>query len=375
MSAPVKLTVGSTFGIYPPRGGGQLRIFNLYRHLAFRCPVDVVTLVPADEPALAREVAPGLREIRVPMSAEHAAAEAALASEAAAPVTDVAFPELHTLTPGFGRAIAGSVVPGGAVVASHPYAFDALRAAGGDCQAWYDAHNVEFDLKSSMLPRTPVGKRLLDATRAIEQACCEQAELVLASCAEDADRLSALYRVAPDRVTVVPNGVNTADIRFTSATERRRLCARLRMERPLALFIGSWHLPNALAVERILELAPRLPELTFAIVGSVGIPVCGRGIAGERRAAGGRRGRAEGGAPVGGRGRAQSCFGGLGDQHEDARLPGGRCAGCLDRGRRARARARARTRRPHRALCTASSRLSGRFWRSQRNWRMRAPSR
>ena len=272
MSAPVKVTVGSTFGIYPPRGGGQLRIFNLYRHLAFRCPVDVVTLVPADEPALAREVAPGLREIRVPMSAEHAAAEAALASEAAAPVTDVAFPELHTLTPGFGRAIAASVVPGGAVVASHPYAFDALRAAGGDCRAWYDAHNVEFDLKASMLPRTPVGKRLLDATRAIEQTCCEQAELVLASCAEDAKRLSALYRVAPDRVTVVPNGVNTADIRFTVATHRRRLCARLRMERPLALFIGSWHLPNTLAVERILELAPNLPELTFAIVGSVGIP-------------------------------------------------------------------------------------------------------
>ncbi len=272
MSTPAKLTVGSTFGIYPPRGGGQLRIFHLYRHLASHCPVDVVALVPGDEPALTRDLAPGLREIRVPMSGEHAAAEADLASEAAAPVTDVSFPELHTLSPGFGRAIAGSVVPGGVVVASHPYALDALCAAGGDCRLWYDAHNVEFDLKSTMLPSTSVGRRLLAATRTIEQACCEQAELVIASCGVDAERLSALYRVAPDRVTVVPNGVNSGEIRFTSPTDRRRLRARLRMERPLALFIGSWHQPNALAVERILELAPRLPELTFTIVGSVGIP-------------------------------------------------------------------------------------------------------
>ena len=44
------------------------------------------------------------------------------------------------------------------------------------------------------------------------------------------------------------------------------------MERPIALFIGSWHEPNVLAVRRILTLAAQLPGVTFAIVGSVGIP-------------------------------------------------------------------------------------------------------
>ncbi len=272
MSSPAKLTVGSTFGIYPPRGGGQLRIFNLYRHLAERCPVDVIALVAGDELAVEREIAPGLREVRIPKTREHAAAESELEYRAAFPVTDVAFPELHALTPHFGDAIRASALPGGVLVASHPYALSALRAANRDCPLWYDAHNVELDLKAAMLPDNPTARRMLAATRAVEQACCEQAEFVLASSAEDADRLRALYRLEPRRVTVVPNGVNAEAIRFTSPTERRQLWTRLRMERPVALFIGSWHEPNVLAVRRILTVAPQLPNVTFAIVGSVGIP-------------------------------------------------------------------------------------------------------
>lgn len=272
MSSPSKLTVGSTFGIYPPRGGGQLRIFNLYRHLATRWPVDVIALVAGDEPPTQRELAPGLSEIRVPKSPEHAAAETDLELRAEAPVTDVAFPQLHSLTPEFGRAIRDSIVPGGVLVASHPYALSALRAAGPECRVWYDAHNVELDLKATMMPENPMGRRLLAATKAIEQACYEQAEFVLASCAEDATRLRSLYGGAGGLVAVVPNGINSAAIRFTPPTERREWAARLRLERPIAVFIGSWHGPNVLAVRQVLTLAAQLPEVTFAIIGSVGIP-------------------------------------------------------------------------------------------------------
>ena len=272
MSFPTKITVGSTFGIYPPRGGGQLRLLHICRHLAARCPVDVIALVAGDEPALQRELAPGLREVRVPKSAQHVAAEAELEREAGVPVTDVAFPELHELTPAFAQAVSASAAPDGALLASHPYTLPVLAAAQAEPRIWYDVQDVEADLKATMLAGTGVGARLLAATCEVERTCCEQAELVLAVSAEDASRLQTLYGVPESKLALVPNGVDTGAVRFTEPAQRRELSARLLMDSPLALFIGSWHGPNLAAVRRIIELAPRLAEIEFAVVGSVCLP-------------------------------------------------------------------------------------------------------
>jgi glycosyltransferase involved in cell wall biosynthesis len=272
MSPVPKLVVGSTFGIFPPQGGGQLRIFHLYRQLAEESPVDVIALVAGDEPRRRQEVAPGLTEVRIPKSTRHVAAETALEAQAGVPVTDVAFPELHELTPEFASAVAASAAEGGALVASHPYTLPALLAGGG-LPVWYDVHNVEADLKAAMLAGNETGRRLLSAARDVERACCERAERVFASSASDAQRLRDLYGVPDRKLELVPNGVDTATISFTAPAERRRMQERLRMRTPLALFIGSWHEPNLRAVRRIAELAARMPDLEFAVVGSVGLPL------------------------------------------------------------------------------------------------------
>jgi glycosyltransferase involved in cell wall biosynthesis len=39
----------------------------------------------------------------------------------------------------------------------------------------------------------------------------------------------------------------------------------------IALFIGSWHQPNIEAVEKIFEMAVKLPQVNFLIMGSVGL--------------------------------------------------------------------------------------------------------
>lgn len=268
-----KLVVGSTFGIWPPRGGGQLRIYHLYGQLARESPVDVVALVAGDEPRLERVLAPGLTEIRIPKSTQHVAAEAALERDAGVPVTDVAFPDLHELTPEFAEAVAASASEGGALIASHPYTLPALVADTAPLPVWYDVHNVEADLKAAMLPGNDTGRRLLSGAEEVERACCERAELVFASSADDAERLRSLYGVADGKLALVPNGVDAGTIRFTPPAKRRRLQERLRMEAPLALFIGSWHEPNLRAVRRIADLAARMPGVEFAVVGSVGLPL------------------------------------------------------------------------------------------------------
>lgn len=272
MSAVTKLVVGSTFGISPPRGGGQLRIFHLYRQIARYCDVDVIAIVERDQPASRRVLAPGLTEIRVPKSAAHVAAEAELRVTQVS-VTDAAFIDLHHLTPTFAETVARSWVPGCVFVASHPYTFPAMRGVDEEAEWWYDAHNVEADLKAVVLPTTRTGKRLLARTRSVERECCKQARLVLAASVEDAQRLRSLYRVPAARLRVIPNGIDASAIRFVAPSERRALRRQLRLEQPLALFIGSWHEPNLVAARQILRLADEVPEVRFAIVGGVGIPL------------------------------------------------------------------------------------------------------
>jgi glycosyltransferase involved in cell wall biosynthesis len=270
VSFPTKLTIACTFGIHPPRGGGQLRILHLYRQLARRCPVEVVSLVAREAHPRELELAPGMTEIRIPKSIAHREAEWELESKAGVPVTDVAFARLHQLTPAFTEAIARSATSeGNVLVASHPYTLPALLAARDRAPVWYEAQDVEADLKASIFARNKAGRKLLAEVRQLERACCERAELVFACSAADAGRLRALYGVADAKLAVVPNGVDVAAIQFRSPSARGQLRARLGMESPVALFVGSWHEPNVRAVRRIVELAPQLPDVQFAIVGSV----------------------------------------------------------------------------------------------------------
>ena len=261
------LTAALSFPVYPPRGGGQTRVFHLYRHLASRFDVRLVTLAEHGMAASDGDIAPGLREIRVPKSAEHAAREAAISAEVEwVPVTDVALPELHEHTPGYSNAIAAAARGARAVIASHPFA---LPAIGGAAPLWYEAHNVEYTLKRAMLPATAQGVRLLAQTREVEAACCARSELVMTCTAEDAHALRAEYRIATP-MHVVPNGVDLESVRFVGPAERRELKRALGLEGvSVVVFMASWHGPNLDAARRALDAAVELPHHLFLFVGSV----------------------------------------------------------------------------------------------------------
>ena len=62
---PPKITVALTFPVFPPRGGGQARVFHLYRNLVPEFEVDVVSVVEYGQPEFDSEIAPHLREIRI----------------------------------------------------------------------------------------------------------------------------------------------------------------------------------------------------------------------------------------------------------------------------------------------------------------------
>lgn len=266
-----RLLVANTFTIFPPRSGGQHRLYHLYRHLARDWEVTFVNLCPAEAPAETLQLIPGFTEIRVPRSPELQAAEAELDRALGISSGDLAamlHPESH---PDWLMCLREQAARADAIVATHPYAWPALKLVWRGA-IHYEAHNVEYDLKAPYLARHP---ELLAQLAAIEGDCARQAPAVFACSAADARRLQELYGL--ERLPeVVANGVDTRQIRPPATIARRRLRERLGLgaEGVLALFIGSDHPPNREALPALLACAAAHPAMIVAVIGSVvhGLP-------------------------------------------------------------------------------------------------------
>lgn len=272
-----RITLLSTFPSYPPKGGGQARIYHLWRRVAQLHDVTIVALGPSDSPGSDAFVAPGLREIVIPKTAEQDRHEQEVsASVDWVPCADTAFALAPELTPEYQRVAAEHAVRSDLVVASHPYAYPALRGTEIG-ELWYEAHNDETRMKAAMYPDTPAGKKLVQAIDAIERELCERSTRVICVSEPDLDSLSQRYRVERDKFFVAANGVDLDSVRYRDPDQRRELQQRLGLSgRTLALVLASWHGPNLEAVETILAAAPSFPEVDFVVVGSAGGAFSGR---------------------------------------------------------------------------------------------------
>lgn len=267
-----RIAVALTFPVYPPRGGGQARVFHLYRQLARYADIELVTSCHATEPPLRREIAPGLVETRIPRSQAHQDVENEISRLVGwAPVTDVVMSHLYKLTSEFEAALSDACDRADVVVASHPYLGCALvECAGTTKPIWFEAHNVEQTLKRDILPDTADGQDVLRWVCHDEATCWKHASVVLACARQDIGELTRLYGSSSALTLEVPNGVAVDDVPFTSMADRGSNKRRLGFgPRRAALFMGSWHGPNITAVREILGCAEEVQDVTFVLIGSV----------------------------------------------------------------------------------------------------------
>jgi glycosyltransferase involved in cell wall biosynthesis len=265
-----KLTVAITFPVFPPRGGGQSRVFHLYRHLAHWFDIELVTFTNPNEEPFRGEIAPGLREIRIPKSDQHQREESVIEQKVGIPVTDLVMPQLYSLTPTYVDALRESTATSDFIVASHPYLLPAIQAVSNN-PIWYEAHNVEVELKKSILADNPIGRELLAATRQVEQECCRISTLIMVCSSDDAKVLNQLYGVDLGKIIEVPNGVDLEAANYVSLENRALKKTKLGLNGSFtALFMGSWHEPNLEAVRHIFQIAQELPKINFLVIGSVG---------------------------------------------------------------------------------------------------------
>lgn len=265
-----RLVVAITYTVSPPRGGGQSRVFHLYRELARWFDIQLVCLAGSDCRPVTQQLGAGIVEHVIPKSAAHENAERTLSSTVGGvPLTDIAAARLVYLTPAY-LAVLDSLCPGAdAMVASHPYLASLLVRRYPAVRFWLEAHNVELDLKRSILPEGIPARRLLEWVDAEERLAWRAADLVYACTRADLDGLAARYGATSAIVFEAPNGFSPTDVAYTPRGERRALRERLGLaSSPLVLFLGSWHGPNIEACERIVAYARDVPSAVFVVAGS-----------------------------------------------------------------------------------------------------------
>lgn len=272
-----KMVVAVTFPIYPPRGGGQSRIYNLYREWARYFDITIVSLTGFNEEPFTGEISPGLVEIRVPKSAEHQKIEEELSRTVDwVPVTDIVAPKGVHATPEYISCLEKACRDASVVVASHPFFVEILRSLAPQVPLWFEAHNVEYALKQNLLPKTNAAKELLDLVHSSESMAWLEAEVVYACSERDLIDLVNIYGNTKAKKLVVPNGFSTDEVSFTTGEMRARVKESIGLgSQPTVIFMGSWHGPNLEAVERIFAYADALPSVMFIVIGSAGLKFSG----------------------------------------------------------------------------------------------------
>jgi glycosyltransferase involved in cell wall biosynthesis len=271
---PTKVTVLDMQPIEPAVGGGRLRLLGLYHNLGE--PVETTYVGTYDWPGPGyrdHQLTPTLREIDVPLSDRHfAESDEWRRLTGGKTVIDTSFPMLAHHSPEYVLAAKAAASDADVVVFSHPWIYPVVRDVldrPGQLLV-YDAQNVESVLRYRLLGDSEAGVRIVRQATAVERELCRQADLVLTCSHEDRDLFHRLYEIPFGKCLVMPNGTFVGEAPRESARRETKRLLGLE-DRPLAIFLGSLFPPNEEAATFIAtELAPALPDVTFAICGGVG---------------------------------------------------------------------------------------------------------
>lgn len=243
-------------------GGGQRRSLDLYHGLSATFAVRLYTLGQLDDGGTF-DTGNDVLEVRTARTEAFARAEsdAMLRTHSPLSLAYLRFDDFAPFAPTFEQRIACALQTATVAIVATSTLFPLVRRhfAG---PIVYQADNLEALLAPTLLAGAESAADLIDEVEASERACTRGANLVLTISDEDSALFASRYGIEVARCLAVPPLVPAI-----GAPARR--CVRAAESRPQAVFIGSDWPPNRLAVRTLLRVAGELPEIDFAIVGSV----------------------------------------------------------------------------------------------------------
>lgn len=262
------LVVVVPFKVWPPMGGGQQRVYQLYRQVALSHDVTLVSLTSEQDSPPRQQLAPGLTQLCVTKTSAHLRLDRQMVEQIGHSVDDCVMIDSYRQTPQLLTTLGICAVTADLFIASHPYLYYAIKDTWRG-PIWYDAHNVEVDMKQAILGASDQAQALLQQVRGVEQACAQNAQLIFTCSQNDSTRLAELFDLNPENMAVAANGVDIEACQFHTASQRQGLQQRLRLQKPVAVFMGAWHGPNIEALHHLISLAEKQQGWDFWIIGSV----------------------------------------------------------------------------------------------------------
>jgi len=263
-----KILVINDFPIFPIIDGGRVRLFNIYKNISKKFNVTYICL--GDTNKIEEEViSENLKLIIIPKNFLYKLISTFLFILLRCPVNDFIALFLASYNPKLKKLIIKLSLENDIIIFSHPYLYPAAIPYISNNQIIvYEAHNVEYPLKKSMLGKGVIKSILLKRLNKIEGNLLKNCDLCFAMSEYDRIQLAHLYHINPSKIFLAPNGVNPDDYNeFFSQNNRLKESTQ---KSHLILFLGSGHPPNIIATQQIIQnIAPKVPYASFIIAGGV----------------------------------------------------------------------------------------------------------
>ncbi|MFK9119300.1 glycosyltransferase family 4 protein [Peribacillus frigoritolerans] len=267
----LKLTILSTYPVWPRKHGGQLRIYNLYQNMSQYFDTTIISL--NDNNTFTEYKVGDLSEISIPKSDQHRNLEWQLQKKfSGISISDIILEKLIPYTPMYRNVATKHMDNSELIVSAQPYLFHLMEMYHGKKKLIYDSQNVEYILKQQILPDIRESKNLLDKLFRLENRALKMSDIILTCSNEDSYNFQQIYNMGYDKMILTPNGVDTELVKYVGFSERQQHKKKLGLVKDTrVVFIGSLHKPNIEAVEEIIKIAHQLPDTQFIVIGNVNL--------------------------------------------------------------------------------------------------------
>ena len=266
-----KITIATSFSIFPPRTDHAQRIFDLYKQLALTISIEIISLSESPDNYWQGVIAPGLSEIRIPKSVAHRQADREIKEKLGFQANNYSLLKLESVTPRYLATLQKSAAQAIAIICYQPYLFPAIRQVSNK-PIWYEATGIESDLQAKLLPNNSLGFEVRQAISKVEQQACQDSDWVITASKNISQQIAKTFSISATKIVCIPNGSNPQVHRFTPYSERLNNQKKLGLEKGfLAVFNETNNSNNIEEIQIILTIASKLKKINFLILKKIGI--------------------------------------------------------------------------------------------------------
>lgn len=269
-----KITVINEFPIYPPKHGGQFRIYNQYKYLSKHFIINYLCFDGDIKSISKNQLAEDFFEIRVPKNIIHKYIDKISPHiilyfyDKFISLNDINAMLLAKYNSLFIKTLSDLIEESDIVVANHCYLYSLIQKYKNKPKI-YESLNNEALLKESCL-NYKLTRPFVKMVRKVEEEASKDCDYLFATSQTDKEIFEKEYGIK-DKIFIIPNGVDTNSIKPVDSLEKKKLKQKLGLDqKEIVLFVGSGHPPNVEAANFIINnIAPELPDKSFLIMGNV----------------------------------------------------------------------------------------------------------